>query len=118
VARQKQKVIDAAIDNGAPIADWTIKEEMQINGRHVVKGTELKIKGERGRFRFVKYVYNEKLDVDWIDVWGGPKKMPAMRSFRIDRVQRVHYKNTTQEALAEEYKIKKQLLKEERENSV
>lgn len=116
MSRRKQKLVDAAIENGAPIADWTIKEEMQINGRHVVKGTELKIRGERGRFRFVKYVYNEKLDVDWIDVWGGPKRCPALRSFRVDQVHRVHYKNQTNEALAEEYKIKKKLLKEEQED--
>lgn len=116
MARGRRKVVDATIDNGAPIANWIIKEEMQINGRHVVKGTELKIRGERGRFRFVKYVYNEELDVDWIDVWGGPKRYPALRSFRVDQVQRVHYKNRTDEALAEEYKFKKQSLKEEQEN--
>lgn len=116
MARGRRKVVDATIDNGAPIANWTIKEEMQINGRHVTKGTELKIRGERGRFRFVKYVYNEELDVDWVDVWGGPKKMPAMRSFRLDQIQRVHYKNRTDESLAEEYKIKKQVIKEEQED--
>lgn len=107
---RRKKVIDAPI---GPIADWTIKTELQINGRHVSKGTELKIKGERGRFRFIKYVYNPELDVEWIDVWGGPKRMPAMRSFRLEQVQRVHYKNTTQEAKAEEYKIKKALIKAE-----
>jgi len=99
-----------------PIANWELKEEMQINGRYVTKGTELKIKGERGRFRFVKYVYNPELDVDWIDVWGGPKKMPAMRSFRVDQVQRVHYKNTTDQAWAEEYKLKKASIKAEQED--
>lgn len=107
---RRKKVMDALT---GPIAEWTIKTELQINGRHVSKGTELKIKGERGRFRFVKYVYNPELDVEWIDVWGGPKRTPAMRSFRMDQVQRVHYKNTTQEAMAEEYKLKKALIKAE-----
>lgn len=110
---RRKKVMDALT---GPIAEWKIKTELQINGRHVTKGTELKIRGERGRFRFVKYVYNPELDVEWIDVWGGPKKMPAMRSFRLDQVQRVHYKNTTDAAMAEEYKLKKALIKAEQED--
>ena len=118
MGRRRRNALELAIENGAPIADWTVKEEIQINGRHVSKGTELKIRGERGRFRFVKYVYNQKLDVDWIDVWGGPKRTPSMRSFRVDDVQRVHYKNTTDQALAEEYKLKKKILKEEQESDV
>ena len=116
MARRRRDSLDAAIERGAPVADWTMKDEIQINGRHVVKGTELKIRGERGRFRFVKHVYNHRLDVEWIDVWGGPKNTPSMRSFRVDQVQRVHYKNITDKALAAEYKAKKKALKEEQED--
>jgi hypothetical protein len=35
-----------------------------------------------------------------------------MRSFRVEQIKRVHYKNTTDQALAEEYKAKKRALKE------
>lgn len=93
------------------IKDWEITTEIQINGRNVEPGTELKIKGERGRFRFIKYVVAP--EGSWIDVWGGTKHAQQLRSFRLDRVARVHYKNTTDKALAQEYKEKKAIIKEE-----
>ena len=80
-----------------PNSHWIISEEIQLNGRNVVKGTELKISGERGRFRFVKHVLNG--DIEWIDVHGGRKGAENMRSFRPDRVKTVHYKNKTGENL-------------------
>ncbi len=76
-----------------PNAHWIISEEIQINGRNVVKGTELKISGERGRFRFVKHVNNN--GIEWVDVHGGRKGAENMRSFRPDRIKTVHYKNQT-----------------------
>lgn len=76
--------------------------EMTVNNRHVSKGTELSIQGERGRYRFVKHVTNGQ--AVWIDVWGGPKGREQMRSFRPERVKRVHYKNTTGKSLLEERK--------------
>jgi hypothetical protein len=91
---------------------WEIITEMQINGRNVVKGTELKIEGERGRFRFIKYVKTEK-GVEWIDVYGGPKKLECWRSFALDRVKTVHYKNKTDVHLAAEYKKKMKAKKAE-----
>lgn len=99
-----------------PIKDWTVSTEIQINGRKVTVGTEMKIKGERGRFRFMKHVINAD-GVEWIDVWGGPKKSEHTRSFRLDMVQRVHYKNTTDQALVQEYKAKKIAMKAELEES-
>lgn len=102
-----------AVKKDNPSADWEISYEMQINGRHVEPGTELKIRGERGRFRFIKHVLTAKSE--WIDVWGGPKHGEQWRSFRSDKVQRVHYKNTTDKAMAEEYKAKKIAMKEENE---
>lgn len=94
-----------------PSKDWVIKTEMQVNGRHIQKGTELKIEGEWGRFRFMQHVITPT--AEWIDVWGGMKHREQMRSFRVDKIKRVHYKNTTDKALAEEYKAKKALMKEE-----
>lgn len=94
-----------------PSRDWEISYEMQINGRYVEPGTELKIEGQRGRFRFMQHVLTAT--AEWIDVWGGPKGAESTRSFRTDKVKRVHYKNTTDRAMAAEYKAKKKLLKEE-----
>lgn len=94
-----------------PAKDWQINHEMQINGRHIQVGTELKIEGEWGRFRFIKHVVTPT--AEWVDVWGGMKHREQMRSFRVDKIKRVHYKNTTDKALAAEYKAKKASLKEE-----
>lgn len=96
---------------GDPAKDWEVTTELQINGRHVKQGTELKIDGERGRFRFMQHVKTKT--AEWIDVWGGPKHKEQTRSFRVDKVKRVHSKKTTQQALAEEYKSKKAALKKE-----
>ena len=85
-------------------AHWVVTTELQINGRNVVPGTELKIAGERGRFRFIKHV--DTGEAVWIDVWGGPKGGETWRSFRPDQVKTVHYKNRTTENLAAEYKQK------------
>lgn len=71
--------------------DWVISDEIQINGRNVVAGTELSITSERGRFKFVKHVQTPT--AEWIDVIGGPERYKIFRSFRPDRVKRVHWKN-------------------------
>lgn len=102
--KKKEKVDD-------PAKDWEVSYEMQINGRYVEPGTELKIEGERGRFRFIQHVLTSTSE--WIDVWGGPEHKEQWRSFKTSRVKRVHYKNTTNKALAAEYKAKKKLIKEE-----
>jgi len=92
----------AVIEAPRPNDGWIISEEIQINGRNVSKGTELKISKERGRFRFVKHVVNGAKE--WVDVWGGPNGMEALRSFRMDRVKTVHYKNQTGKNLLKERK--------------
>jgi hypothetical protein len=94
-------------DVTGPIKDWEVTYEMQINGRHVEPGTELKISGQRGRFRFIKHIVSPT--AEWVDVWGGPKHQEQWRSFKTDQVKTVHYKNTSTKALAEEYKAKKAL---------
>lgn len=88
-----------------PNDNWVYQTEIQINGRHVSPGTELKISGERGRFRFMQHVTNHK-GVEWVDVWGGPKGAENCRSFYLERVKRVHYKNQTTHNLAIEHKAK------------
>jgi hypothetical protein len=91
----KKKKTPAAMWLESPSAHWVIETEIQIHGRHVVKDTELSIIGERGRFRFLKQITNG--DKTWIDVVGGPKGAKQMRSFHLDKVRRVHYKNKTRE---------------------
>lgn len=96
-------------------AEWEKLDTIQINGRNVTPGTELKIHGVRGRFRFIKYV-KTPAGAEWIDVWGGPKHCEQWRSFTLDKVRIVHYKNQTIKNLAAEYKQKIASKKEE-ENS-
>lgn len=107
MAKKKSQVPEAP----KPCDKWTVLTEIQINGRNVIPGTELKISGESGRFRFVKYVKTEK-DVEWIDVVGGKKQYESFRSFRMDRVKTVHSKNKTDFHMAKKYKEKQKLLKE------
>ena len=59
----------------------------RVNGRHLERGTEVSISGERGRFRFFQAVSSGKSE--WIDVIDKDRKV---RSFYPDRVKRVHYK--------------------------
>jgi hypothetical protein len=70
-------------------AAWNIHTSTQINGRNVERGTELSIKGERGRFHFYELV--EAPSGSWVTVYavdGGG----GARSFSPDRVKTVHIK--------------------------
>jgi hypothetical protein len=71
---------------------WVVSEEYSANGRNILKDTELSIKNEKGRFRFIKHVING--DIEWIDVLGSNNQF---RSFRPAQIKRVHWKNTTRE---------------------
>jgi len=75
-----------------PSEHWKRSDTFMIHSRYLVRGTELSIQGERGRFKFVQHVYNPELDVEWIDVIGGKRGVKEFRSFRPERVKRVHYK--------------------------
>jgi hypothetical protein len=101
MARKKAATPEAPKPNDL----WQIKTEMQINGRNVSKGTELKVKGQRGRFRFIKHVVTET-GHEWIDAIGGPKGAEQWRSFHLEDVKTVHVKNQTVTNLAKEYKQK------------
>jgi hypothetical protein len=69
--------------------DWHTSQEATVNGRLLAPGTEVSIKGERGRFRFLKRVVRDS-GADWLDFWGGPKGCESWRSFPVERVRRVH----------------------------
>ncbi len=68
----------------------------QHNGRHVEPGTELSIRGERGRFKFVAHVLTDS--GEWLDVWGGTDGQQAFRAFALDRVTTVHTKPKLRDA--------------------
>lgn len=76
--------------------DWIAETEVKINGRIVTPGTELSIRGERGRMRFIKKVTRPERGVEWIDVADG---QGHIRSFRPERVRRVHRIGKTPRAL-------------------
>lgn len=88
---QRQRLV-SGVD---PTGGWAVStEHVSPTGRHLSPGTEVSIHGERGRFRFQRHVTNAS-GVEWIDVIGGPKGVRAWRSFRPDRIKRVHYKRTS-----------------------
>lgn len=76
---------------------WVVSDSIQINGRKVFTGSEISIKGERGRFRFIQLVKTP--EVEWVDVIGGSNNYKAFRSFYLDRVKIVHRKNKLRESL-------------------
>lgn len=75
--------------------DWEERDTAVIHGRTLTRGTEVSIIGERGRYRFLKQVDRPGRGLSWLDFWGGPKGSEQWRSFRADRVKRVHRINTT-----------------------
>jgi len=110
MARRKSKSITPDLS-----ADWEKSESLQVNGRNIQPGTELRIRNQRGRFRFIKHV-KTPAGAEWVDVWGGPKGCEQWRSFRVEDIRTVHYKNQTIKNLATQYKEKIASKKEE-ENS-
>lgn len=74
---------------------WVVSETIQINGRTVTIGTELSIRGESGRFRFVKHVKTP--DSEWIDAIGGKKGYEMWRSFPLENIKTVHRLNRTRQ---------------------
>jgi Na+-transporting NADH:ubiquinone oxidoreductase subunit NqrF len=85
-----------------PNPSWVETYEIQVNGRNITQGTEVSIRGERGRFRFMKHVKTDT--AEWVDVVGGVKGVKMWRSFRVDRVKTVHRKNKIAENLIKERK--------------
>src|SRR5690606_19304329 len=73
---------------------WAGTEHAVVNGRHLTPGPEVSIRGERGRFRFIRAV-TTPAGRSWLDFWGGPKGHEMRRSFGAHRVRTVHRKNVT-----------------------
>lgn len=89
----KTKAGPVRTTNSYPL-DWTVTTEWTYNNRKVVPGTELSIRGEPGRFRFVKHVQTGA-GAEWVDVWGGPSNRECYRAFRPERIRTVHRVNKT-----------------------
>lgn len=60
---------------------------MKINGRNIEPGTELSVVGEPGRFVF------RWMSGDYLTCWGGRTGHEKYRTFRPERVRRVHTKH-------------------------
>lgn len=77
-----------------PSQDWVKHTEYVVKRRKLRVGTEVSIRGERGRFRFVQAVETPSGAV-WLDFIGGPAKAEKWRSFKPEQVRRVHRINKT-----------------------
>jgi hypothetical protein len=89
-----------------PNPSWVETYSISVNNRNVESGTEVSICGHRGRYRFIKHVKTSK--AEWIDVIGGPRGHEIWRSFKIEQIKTVHYKNKTASNLIKERKLDKQ----------
>lgn len=67
---------------------WDVEVEWTSpTGRHCQPGTEVKIRGQRGRFKFDRHVSTQR--AEWIDV---KDSQGRFRSFRPQDVRTVHRK--------------------------
>lgn len=76
-----------------PPAHWEPADGYRPDGCLPLRpGRLFRIRGERGRFRFIRYVASD--GGDWVDCVGvtaaGVVRAPGLRSIRPDRITRVH----------------------------
>lgn len=71
---------------------WQVSDRFVWNGRHIEVGTELTVRGIRGRVRFVKHVVTDK--AEWVDAIDRDKHF---RSIAPERIRTVHRLNKTRE---------------------
>ena len=92
MARRRKRGLNGELIDPLPRldADWHRETEWRgPTGRILTPGVEFKVKGERGRFRFIEFVRTPK-GAEWVTCAGGTKKVVTTRSFRPDRVIRVY----------------------------
>ena len=80
MARKKKNI------NATPCS-WQISTDFVANSRHLSPGTEIKIRGEKGRFKFLQHI--RTATAEWIDV---RDKDGRFRSFHPERIKTVHTK--------------------------
>ena len=92
MARRRRRGLDGQlITPPRPLdADWVREIEIRSpTGRVLTPGVEFKIRGERGRFRFVAHVLTDK-GHDWVECVGGASGVVMSRAFAWDRITRVY----------------------------
>jgi hypothetical protein len=65
----------------------TVYYELDFNGYTIKPGDTIKIKNERGSFKFLQFVHNIEKDVQWIDCMHPASGF--FRSFYVDRLKAV-----------------------------
>lgn len=68
-------------------ANINVYYELDFNGYTIKPGDKIKIKNERGSFKFLHFVHNIEKDVQWIDCMH--PDTGVFRSFYVDRLKGV-----------------------------
>lgn len=63
--------------------NWLVSEEYQHGRDLIIPGDKIKIKFERGEYKFIRHVYHTQKDVEWIDC----VSEEGFRSFYIDQLK-------------------------------
>ena len=80
-----------------PPAGWVVSDTYQISPQITLnKGDECRIKGEQGKYTFMRHVINTNLDPqrEWVDLWGGSHGHGQFRAIHTDRLKHVPEKRS------------------------
>lgn len=70
--------------------NWDISTEFRVDSETVLQvGDECQIKGDRGSYRFIKYVIDTEISnhSGWVTVFGGAANYGSYRSVRPDQIK-------------------------------
>ena len=96
MARRKRRLTTHEVKHVDPSASWTRADTTRVHGRILTAGSEVSIRGERGRHRFLESVTTDA-GVHWLWFMGPC----GFRAFYPDRVRTVHRIAKTRENLKE-----------------
>ena len=65
--------------------DWVVSKTYELGKDILEPGDKIKVKFQRGEFKFIRHIYNSKLKTEWIDVTG----QEGWRSFRVEDVKKI-----------------------------
>jgi hypothetical protein len=78
-----------------PPKGWVVCETFQMSPQVTLsKGDECRVKGEQGKFVFLRHVWNTNTNSEWVDVWGGSAGHSQWRSVRIERLKHIPKKRS------------------------
>ena len=80
-----------------PPAGWVVSDTYQVSPQVILnKGDECRIKGEQGKYTFMRHVINTNHDPqsEWIDLWGGSHGHGQYRSIHIERLKHIPAKRS------------------------